>query len=85
MTDRYSRNVCPYVPEEKVLMNPNESTLDRIIRLVGGAVLAWLGFGGTIEGTLGVILGVVGIVFVVTGAVGWCPIYKMLNVSTKKS
>ena len=63
-------------------MERNESTIDRIIRAAGGAglvaVAAWSGF-TTLTG--GVLLAVAA-VLLVTAAVGFCPLYRVLGIST---
>jgi hypothetical protein len=64
-------------------MKLNESNTDRIIRAVLGVVLLYLGF-GVLSGTLGIAAGVVGAVLLLTGAVGFCPIYALLKLSTLK-
>ena len=66
-------------------MKSNVGTIDRIIRVVGGAVLAGLGFAGVISGWAGIAVGVVGLVFIATGAIGWCPIYAALGLKTRTS
>lgn len=66
-------------------MKTNESTLDRIIRVVVGLLLLVLYFVGTVSGTLGIILAVVGALLLVTGLVGFCPLYGLLKIGTKKS
>jgi len=63
-------------------MKQNVGTIDRIIRVASGAVLAGLGFTGVIAGAAGIITGVVGVVLIVTGAVGFCPLYAALGLST---
>lgn len=65
-------------------MKLNESNIDRIIRAVAGVVLLYLGFGGVLSGTLAVVSDVLGIVLLLTGAVGFCPIYAMIKISTLK-
>jgi hypothetical protein len=65
-------------------MKTNESNIDRIIRAVAGVVLLYLGFGGVLGGALGVIADVLGVVMLVTGAVGFCPLYAMFKFSTLK-
>ena len=66
-------------------MKANEASWDRIVRVVLGAVLLFLGFGSAISGALGVIAGVLGIVFVVTGLAGFCPLYALFKVSTNRN
>lgn len=66
-------------------MKRNMSNLDRIIRVVLAAVFAILYFTGTLTGTLGIILLVLGGVFLLTALVGFCPLYVPFKFSTKKS
>jgi hypothetical protein len=65
-------------------MKLNESNVDRIIRAVAGVVLLFLGFGGTLSGGLAIVADVIGAVLLLTGAVGFCPIYAVLKLSTLK-
>lgn len=64
-------------------MKLNESNTDRIIRAVAGVVLLYLGF-GVLGGTLGIIADVLGAVLLLTGAVGFCPLYALVKFSTLK-
>lgn len=63
-------------------MNANVGTLDRIVRIIAGIVLAVLYFNGTLTGTLGVVLLVLGIVLFLTALVKFCPIYRLLGLSS---
>ena len=65
-------------------MKRNLSNIDRIVRVVLAALFAYLYFGGILPGTLGLVLFVLGIVFVLTSVVSWCPIYAMFKLSTYK-
>jgi hypothetical protein len=65
-------------------MKLNESNVDRIIRAVAGVVLLFLGFGGALSGGLAVVADVVGVVLLLTGAIGFCPLYAALKFSTLK-
>ncbi len=62
----------------------NESNLDRIIRVILAAVIAVLYFTGVVTGTWGIVLLVIGAILLITGLVGFCPLYKLLGISTKK-
>jgi len=66
-------------------MKRNLSNIDRIVRVVLAALFAYLYFGGILPGTLGLVLFVLGIVFVLTSVVSWCPIYAMFKLSTYKA
>lgn len=63
-------------------MKKNMGTTDRIIRFVVAAVFAALYFSGTVTGILGIILLVLGAVFVLTSFVSFCPLYAPFGIST---
>lgn len=65
-------------------MKLNESNTDRIIRAVAGVVLLYLGFGGVLGGALAVVADVLGVVLLITGAIGFCPLYTLFKFSTLK-
>ena len=63
-------------------MKLNMGNADRVIRLILAAVFAYLYFSGTVTGTPGLVLVVLGGVFVVTSLIGFCPLYKLVGIST---
>ena len=63
-------------------MKQNMGSLDRILRLIIAAVFAWLYFGGIITGTWGIVLVVLGAVFVLTSFIGFCPLYTIVGLKT---
>lgn len=63
-------------------LQTNEAGWDRALRVLLGIVLLALGWGGVVDGALGVVLQVGGFLPLVTGLVGWCPAYALLGVST---
>ena len=63
-------------------MKKNLGTADRIIRILLAAVFAYLYFGGVVTGTLGIVLVVLGAVFVLTSLVSFCPLYALVGLST---
>jgi hypothetical protein len=65
-------------------MKRNMSNLDRIIRVILAAVFAYLYFGGAITGALGIVLVVLGAVFLLTAIVAFCPLYAPFKFSTYK-
>jgi hypothetical protein len=66
-------------------MKSNESGADRVIRVIVGIVLFVLYFTGIMSGTLGIILLAVGAILVLTGLIGFCPLYALLKIRTNKS
>ena len=63
-------------------MKKNMGTADRIIRVLLAAVFAYLYFSGTVTGTLGIVLVVLGGVFVATSLISFCPLYTLVGLST---
>lgn len=66
-------------------MKRNMSDLDRIIRVILAALFAYLYFGGIVTGALGIVLVVLGAVFLLTAAIAFCPLYAPFKFSTYKS
>lgn len=66
-------------------MSINESTIDRIIRVVLGLVLLALGWTGIIGGVVGEIFKYLGFVPLLTGIIGFCPIYSIFKFKTNKA
>ena len=64
-------------------MKTNESTIDRIIRVVLGVLLLVLSLAGVVTGPWGIVLIVLGAILLVTGLVGFCPLYALLKIKTK--
>lgn len=62
----------------------NMSNLDRIIRLIVAAAIAVLYFTGVITGTWAIVLGIIAVIFVITSLIGFCPLYRLLGISTSK-
>ena len=58
-------------------MEANEGTLDRVIRVLVGLVLVAL----VLTGTIGV-WGWIGVVPLLTGAIGYCPAYSLFGFKT---
>ena len=63
----------------------NESTPDRIIRIVVGIALLALAFAGVAGGPVAILAWVVGAILLVTGVTGFCPLYALLRISTKRT
>ncbi len=63
----------------------NEGSMDRTVRIVAGAVMLGLGWGGVVDGTVGTVFKFLGFVPLVTGLVGSCPAYLPFGISTRKT
>ena len=64
-------------------MKINEGTVDRVIRGVVGAILLVVGL-VLVKGTIGIVLDVLGAILLVTGIVGFCPLYTLFGMNTSK-
>jgi membrane-bound ClpP family serine protease len=65
-------------------LKANESGADRLIRIIAGIVLFMLGWGILKNNILGIIFDILGVILFVTGITGFCGLYKLLGISTKK-
>lgn len=65
-------------------MQKNLGKLDKVIRFLLAAVLVILYSLGIVEGMLGVIALVVAGVLVITSLITFCPLYRVLGISTCK-
>jgi len=63
-------------------MTKNMGWIDRIIRVVLAVVVAVLYFTGSISGAAAVILGILAVIFLITGVVGLCPLYLPFGIKT---
>lgn len=63
-------------------MKTNMGRNDKMIRAILAIVFAVLYFTGAVSGTLGIILLILGGVFLATSMVGFCPLYTLLGINT---
>ncbi len=63
-------------------LHTNESTLDRIVRIVLGIALFALVAAGAVAAPWLYLAGVAGALLVVTAIAGFCPLYAILRIST---
>lgn len=61
----------------------NEAPIDRAIRVALGIALAAVAIGGAVSAPLLYGVWVVAAIALITGIVGFCPLYALLRVSTK--
>ncbi len=66
------------------MLKKNMGTIDRAVRIIVALVIFGLYFLGTISGTLGAILLVIAVVFILTSLLSSCPLYTAIGLSTKK-
>ena len=60
-------------------MKSNMGTVDRIIRIVVGLIIIIWGFAASSW------WGLIGLIPLLTGLLNFCPLYKLLGISTSKS
>ncbi|MBN1498725.1 MAG: DUF2892 domain-containing protein [Spirochaetes bacterium] len=65
-------------------MIKNMGLIDRIIRVVLAVVVGILYLADQISGAAAVILGILAVVFVITSAAGFCPLYLPFKIKTRK-
>lgn len=68
-------NSCLLMPK------PNEGKIDRVIRITLGVILLGLAL-FILTGVAQIGAGVAGVIALVTGAIGFCGLYKILGIST---
>ena len=65
-------------------MKQNMGSIDKIVRVLVAVVIGILYFTDQITGTAAIILGIFAVVFILTSAIGFCPLYLPLKLSTIK-
>jgi len=63
----------------------NEAPIDRVIRVVLGIALAGVALAGAVAAPWLYAVWVVAAILVVTGIVGFCPLYAILRIGTKST
>ncbi len=66
-------------------MRKNIGTGDRVIRGLAAVTIGALLVAGVLKGTAGIVLGILAVALLGTAAVGFCPLYWILGISTRKS
>lgn len=66
-------------------MGTNESSVDRIVRVVAAVVAVIVAFVVGPASVVGIVLFVVAAILLVTAAVGFCPLYRLFGISTKST
>ncbi len=64
----------------------NVGSADKIVRLIAGVALAAWGFlGAGLSSTIGIVALVVGVILIATGLLNFCPLFKIVGISSFKS
>lgn len=63
----------------------NESTTDRMIRIVAGLGLAGLALTGAVTAPVLYLVWAIAAIALVTGIVGFCPMYALFHVGTRRA
>lgn len=63
-------------------MVKNMGQVDKIVRILIAAILGYLSYSGVITGTMGIVATAIGIVFLLTSLVSFCPLYSLFGIST---
>ena len=62
----------------------NENSIDRGIRIAVGLAMLAIGWSGLLHSLWGISFRLFGWYPMITGAIGWCPLYVLLDVSTRR-
>jgi hypothetical protein len=63
-------------------MKKNMGSADRIIRVIIAALIATLYFMNILTGTVGIVLLILAVVFLLTSLVSFCPLYSIFGLNT---
>jgi len=66
-------------------MKKNMSSVDKTIRILFAIIIAILYFSNQITGVAAILLGLFAVVFLLTGLIGFCPLYATFKISTLKN
>jgi len=58
-------------------------TVDRVLRIALALIVGVLYWKGAISGNVAIVLGIIAVVFLLTGFVGTCPAYLPLGIDTR--
>ncbi len=70
------------MPKTSWMKERNMGRLDRSVRLTAAACLTWLIMTGRIEGTTADILAAAAGILIISSAMGYCVVYRLLDIRT---
>jgi len=65
-------------------MKKNLGAADRIVRILLAAVLGFLYFSNTVNGTPGAVLLIIAVILLLTSFISFCPLYAIFGIRTSK-
>jgi hypothetical protein len=65
-------------------MKKNMGNLDRLLRLIGAALLIVLYFLNVVTGTLGIVCLIIAAILILTSFISFCPLYMPFKINTRK-
>lgn len=65
-------------------MKTNESMIDRVLRVAAGVGLLYAGIGTNLLGGAAIVGEILGAILLLTGVIGFCPLYSLFKISTNK-
>jgi uncharacterized membrane protein len=68
--------------KQETSMKKNMGSVDRVLRLAAAVAIVVLIVLKVLSGTLMIVLGILAAVFLITSAIGFCPLYVPLRIST---
>ena len=68
-----------HLRSQDVFMKINESSVDSVIRIFAAVLLLYLGLGGELAGVLAIVAVIAGVILLLTGVVGFCPLYAIFR------
>ncbi|MCB4790855.1 MAG: DUF2892 domain-containing protein [Elusimicrobia bacterium] len=63
-------------------MKKNIGSLDRLIRAMLAVIIGILLFKGILTSSIALILGILAVLLLITSAIGFCPLYKLIGISS---
>jgi len=57
---------------------------DKIMRIIVAIIIGYLYYTNVISGTIGLLLGVLALIFVVTSFISFCPLYLPFGIDTRE-
>jgi len=63
-------------------MKSNMGTIDRIVRALAALLIGFIIYDNLVQGLGAIILGIMGLLLLITAFLGFCPAYTLFNINT---